>query len=678
MHRRSAGLNASVSVLVALVAVLWSQPSRAVTTSTVPPTVLVEGSVQSSSGGPATDGSYGLTFAIYADELGGTATWFEGPVTRTVKGGAFDHVLGSVKPLTAQVLGSLGKNVWLGVKVGTEPEMPRRPLHAVLYARKAGSADAIGCSGCIGATQLAASVLQPYAKSASLAKVATTGKYEDLAAAIDLSTYVKAANVAKVATTGDYADLVDEPDLSAYIKAAALKKVATTGAIEDLSGAPTLATVATSGAYADVTKAPAVPKVGQVCGTGLILRGLMADGTYDCIRATDESLLPPDGLDEISNGFISNEFLDSIPGPAGVAILDNNPIGKAIELVVNDIGVAKDLAVKVDLTNTKINTLQVFLYDPENNEYLLHDKSGSGTVLKTSWPAPTKTVSGDLGSWVGKNPKGKWILKTIDSDFLNNGNDGQVNSWSIELTTASNKKARVTSWLTATGTVTAKNMTSFPPQMPEKAMYRWNVWSTYDFAQSWMAGNDATLFGGINPSTWGDGQIYAGSLSSDKAVLRALFSQKTYQAPNSVVHMGTYRDHFSPTGGRFAGALFRIKNTTASAISWTPRFYFSSNHYIAAYGYFYEYASAALNGSTVWTYTANCWSCDGSVTMTIPANRTSTAVFISAGGPVFLNGSANYGILRPLVLAFHSNSLTLPAGLEYVDDLHKAANGWTE
>ncbi len=57
------------------------------------------------------------------------------------------------------------------------------------FAEEAGSAKKLACTGCVGAGQLDAAVLAPYAKTASLAKVALSNKFSDLDGGPDLSGY---------------------------------------------------------------------------------------------------------------------------------------------------------------------------------------------------------------------------------------------------------------------------------------------------------------------------------------------------------------------------------------------------------------------------------------------------------------------------------------------------------
>jgi hypothetical protein len=82
-------------------------------------------------------------------------------------------------------------------------------------------------------------------------------------------------------------------------------------------------------------------------------------------------------------------------------------------------------------------------------------------------------------------------------------------------------------------------------------------------------------------------------------------------------------------------------------------------------------ASAALNGVSVWSSGGCSSTVQVSQTLSIPANRTSTVVFVSSSAPPA--GSA-----RSVFLAFVNNSLDLPAGLEFVDDLETASGDYSQ
>lgn len=197
-----------------------------------------------------------------------------------------------------------------------------------------------------------------------------------------------------------------------------------------------------------------------------------------------------------------------------------------------------------------------------------------------------------------------------------------------------------------------------------QAVYRWAVWSTYDQAQGWFFNNDSSLTGGVAPSSWSDGNATAAQISADKKMQATLFNKKAAVSPNSVVWAETWQS-YSSTNGKFAGALFRVRNKTAASINWPLNFH------ATAYLAWGETASIALNGVNAWTSTVDGFATNSySTTLAIPANRVSTVICVAGGSPA--------SSTRSTVLAFRNNCLTLPAGLELVDDLDTAAGGYEQ
>lgn len=375
----------------------------------VPVTSSVQGVLSAGGGGAAADGNYALTFSLYDSQLGGTAVWQEGPVTVAVAAGRFVHALGTAKPLDAKLLGGL-KQAWLGVKIGGDPELPRQPLRSVVFALAAQQAASLSCSGCVTAAHLAPGVVDPNKPAKDL----------QCSGCVSMS---------ELKFDGDI-------DLGSHVIKAAKGVFGTVNAKD---------VIATSflgdGSQLTGIKTPA----GSCTKPGEVVKGIKADGSLDCVAAMDPSALPKDGLDEISNGLLSNQFQDKIASTnTPVDIKDNNPVGVSDELTFPDIGIAQKLTVHLDLTNSNISKLTVKLFDPNNKEHLLYGGGGTGKSITTSYPTPTKTLSGDLTAWVGNNPKGKWRLVVTDSLFFNNGVDGQIKSWSVEIQTLSNKKVAAT------------------------------------------------------------------------------------------------------------------------------------------------------------------------------------------------------------------------------------------
>ncbi len=387
------------------VATLLSLP---MTASATPGSLAVTGTLTAGAGtGAAADGDYILTMRLYPAAQGGTALWEEAPQVVTVLGGRFGLTIGTKTPITPGLLASAAQ-AWLGVQVGNEPELPRVALHAVAFAVQAAAAESVQCSGCIGVAQLDPKF------------VATLLKSTD----------------------------VDKLDLSGYAKKAELAKIAQSGHWNDLQGAPKLADVATSGVYADLVGAPVVPKVGTLCGTGLVVRGFKVDGSLECVAGgVDTAALPPHGLSAISNGLLTNVFTEIASLDKPIDIPDANLKGATATVKVPDVGKALALQVSVDLTTSSLGQLTVTLTAPGGASYLLVNKSGTGTALKATYPKPDSTLSGDLTAWVGKNPVGDWTLTAVDSQIGAQTTDGQIKGFSVQVETLSNKKVAATGGL---------------------------------------------------------------------------------------------------------------------------------------------------------------------------------------------------------------------------------------
>lgn len=198
------------------------------------------------------------------------------------------------------------------------------------------------------------------------------------------------------------------------------------------------------------------------------------------------------------------------------------------------------------------------------------------------------------------------------------------------------------------------------------AIYRWNTFDTYHNHSSyggWLMNNDASMYGGITPSNWTDGSATASQMSSNPEILRTLLTRKGYGGKNATVVSDVFLQ-YSSTTGRITVVLFRVRNTTDGAIPWTIQFYYS------CYGGWNENASVSLNGASSWSSAGatSSYNSNTSVTLMIPANQTSTIIVVTATGPGNLP-AANDLRVRDHKLGFFNNSLELPAGLLYVDDL---------
>jgi len=353
-------------------------------------------------GGPVADGDYALTFRLYGGEKEAKPAWKEGPLVVTLKGGQFSLALGGEVALTAAVLGALPE-AWLGVTIGNDPELQRKPLLSAPLAIRAAVAEGLDCSGCIGASHLDPKALAGYVKAG------------------DLQGFAKSA------------------DLADYVKAGALSAVAASGNYGDLKGAPQLSDVAKTGAFADLTAIPTMAKVGVACGTGLVVKGIKADGALDCIAGgVTAANLPADGLDEVSNGLLKNQFTESAASTtAPVAIADFNGAGTSDKVDVPDFGVATGLTVNIAVSNSDVSKVRVDLYDPTGAKTTVFDGEKTGKQLALKLDGPGHKA---LDPWVGKNPKGIWQIVVADLSNNGGGKDGAIDSWSVQVQTLSNKK----------------------------------------------------------------------------------------------------------------------------------------------------------------------------------------------------------------------------------------------
>ncbi len=105
----------------------------------VPQLINVQGKLTDATGDPVTDGLYPVVFTIYTAASGGSILWQE---TDTVEAsdGLFSIALGENTTLPASLFDST--ELWLGIKVETDPEMtPRQRLTTAPYSfRSSGAA----------------------------------------------------------------------------------------------------------------------------------------------------------------------------------------------------------------------------------------------------------------------------------------------------------------------------------------------------------------------------------------------------------------------------------------------------------------------------------------------------------------------------------------------------------
>jgi hypothetical protein len=142
----------------------------------VPLEAPLQGTLRDNAGMPVIDGAFAVTFSLYAGAEDADAVWTESWASATgdcvadpagcvmVTGGRFHVRLGAHTPLDGGLFAAHGA-LWLGVSVEGEPELPRRPLGSTPYARHAGAAEALACSGCVDIEHLAPGVVEALASS---------------------------------------------------------------------------------------------------------------------------------------------------------------------------------------------------------------------------------------------------------------------------------------------------------------------------------------------------------------------------------------------------------------------------------------------------------------------------------------------------------------------------------
>ncbi|HXY15910.1 MAG TPA: hypothetical protein VEI26_15540 [Terriglobales bacterium] len=124
---------------------LYAQPSATTETlKVVPPLVSFSGVISDVNGKPLT-GVVGVTFALYAEQQGGTPLWLETQNVYPDKTGHYTVMLGSTSSsgIPSRIFAS-GEARWLGVQPQGQAEQPRVFVLSVPYAMEAANAQTVG------------------------------------------------------------------------------------------------------------------------------------------------------------------------------------------------------------------------------------------------------------------------------------------------------------------------------------------------------------------------------------------------------------------------------------------------------------------------------------------------------------------------------------------------------
>lgn len=354
-----------------------------------------QGVLLDNAGLPVGDGQYHVVFALYGASAGGTALWSEswppagqacdvpGACVAT-QGGAFSVLLGTHAPLPPALFAT-APELWLGIAVEVDPELPRRRVASSAYAFRATSAataDAAGaltCTGCVAEGALGFPVATANAGGAALTAVS--------ASELSCTGCVTAAEVsfpwaAGVAAGGDASGL----QCSGCVSFAELDDAAI---------------LAIQNAYTDDMAIAAVEQDGFMRGTDPVA----------------PAQLPPDGLDEVSGGLVTTQFQHSYVKDGPIAIPDFAPPFPVLTatLDVPSVGLAETLTVQIHVQHADVGQLVVTLKSPQGVSIVLHNQGAAGTTtLYTAYPSPTKPASGDLGQFLGTDLVGIWTLEVAD------------------------------------------------------------------------------------------------------------------------------------------------------------------------------------------------------------------------------------------------------------------------
>ena len=189
----------SLLLLTTAVALLASTPAIAAS-------LAVHGVLRSQAGEPAADGKFVMFFRLY-EQKDAAKPAFEQALDVVTTGGQFAVDVGAGKPIPDALL-TAGKPLWIGVKVGPDPELPRVFIGRQAHAYHAKQAD--------------------QATAADTAKLADKAKAADIAKTAETADHAKLADQAKTADTAKLADNAKKADVAATAVAAETAKNADT------------------------------------------------------------------------------------------------------------------------------------------------------------------------------------------------------------------------------------------------------------------------------------------------------------------------------------------------------------------------------------------------------------------------------------------------------------------
>ena len=329
------------SLLLAL-SLLLTAPAGA---STMP----LQGVIRDNAAALVQSGSFAMTFTLYGSAGDEAALWQEAwpasgdcsapeppPGCVAVTNGTFAVQLGTLVPLAPELFEATAE-VWIGIAVEGEPELPRRPLGTATrayVAQRAAVAGSVDCTGCIPESALAF----------------------------------------------------------------------------DLCG------------------------VAEACGG------------FGPVSSED---LPGDGLDEVSNGTLTNTYETAWPELAMEAVEMDQISLTTSTITVPSLGAVEAIEVSVDISHPDAGELLVELQPPTGGSLVLHNGGMAGVEdLVGSWDAGSSLPAGSLTALVGADAAGEWTLTVTD---VTPGNAGTLNGWGLEFAAVRDDEVSATADLNLQG-----------------------------------------------------------------------------------------------------------------------------------------------------------------------------------------------------------------------------------
>jgi hypothetical protein len=197
-------------------------------------TLDVQGVLRSAAGGPVADGDQVMIWKLYDKADAELPVWEETVQKVSVVSGYFAVTIGqSPTKAIAPALLTSGKPLWVGVSVGTEPELPRRQLPVSPAAWYAVNAGGLECTGCIKEEMIGVGAIGPSRVSFTYAGSKEKGGSANHALAADNAKQAEKALAADKAALADKAAVAESSLLADSAKKADLALAANKASTAD-------------------------------------------------------------------------------------------------------------------------------------------------------------------------------------------------------------------------------------------------------------------------------------------------------------------------------------------------------------------------------------------------------------------------------------------------------------